>query len=39
MSAIDGNFGWLVTIGTGGNMFAPTFKQEIAEEIFHQGMQ
>lgn len=34
MSAIDGNFGWLVTIGTGGNMFVPTFKQEIAEEIF-----
>ncbi|MGE7842847.1 acyl-CoA dehydrogenase [Lysinibacillus sp. NPDC093712] len=34
MSAIDGNFGWLVTIGTGGNLFIPTLNQEIGEKIF-----
>lgn len=34
MSAIDGNFGWLVTIGTGGNLFIPTLTQEIGEKIF-----
>lgn len=34
MSALDGNFGWLVTIGTGGNMFIPTLNQEMGEEIF-----
>ncbi|WP_155593160.1 acyl-CoA dehydrogenase [Lysinibacillus cavernae] len=34
MSALDGNFGWLITIGTGGNAFIPTFSKEICEKIF-----
>lgn len=34
MSAIDGNFGWLITIGTGGNAFIPTFSQNVCEKIF-----
>ncbi|WP_342442103.1 acyl-CoA dehydrogenase [Lysinibacillus sp. FSL K6-0075] len=34
MSALDGNFGWLITIGTGGNAFIPTFSQEICEKIY-----
>ncbi|KOS61073.1 acyl-CoA dehydrogenase [Lysinibacillus agricola] len=34
MSALDGNFGWLVTIGTGGNAFIPTLNQEICEKIY-----
>lgn len=34
MSALDGNFGWLITIGTGGNAFIPTFSQEMCEKIF-----
>lgn len=34
MSALDGNLGWLVTIGTGGNAFIPTFNQEICKKIF-----
>ncbi|MGE7691020.1 acyl-CoA dehydrogenase [Lysinibacillus sp. NPDC097214] len=34
MSALDGNFGWLVTIGTGGNAFIPTLNNEICEKIF-----
>lgn len=34
MSALDGNLGWLVTIGTGGNAFIPTFNQDICKKIF-----
>lgn len=34
MSALDGNFGWLVTIGTGGNAFIPTLTKEVGEKIF-----
>lgn len=34
MSALDGNFGWLVTIGTGGNAFIPTLNKEVCEKIF-----
>lgn len=34
MSALDGNLGWLVTIGTGGNAFIPTFNQEVCKKIF-----
>lgn len=34
MSALDGNFGWLVTIGTGGNSFIPTLNKEVCEKIF-----
>ncbi|QDQ00707.1 acyl-CoA dehydrogenase [Lysinibacillus fusiformis] len=37
MSSLDGNFGWLVTIGTGGNIFIPTLDQEICEKIFSSG--
>lgn len=32
MSALDGNFGWLITIGTGGNAFIPTFSKEVCEK-------
>lgn len=34
MSALDGNFGWLVTIGTGGNAFIPTLNQAACEKIY-----
>ncbi|MGY3189227.1 acyl-CoA dehydrogenase [Lysinibacillus sp. TE18511] len=34
MSALDGNFGWLVTIGTGGNAFIPTLNQDACEKIY-----
>lgn len=34
MSALDGNFGWLVTIGTGGNVFIPTLNKEVVEKMF-----
>ncbi|MFJ7981851.1 acyl-CoA dehydrogenase [Lysinibacillus xylanilyticus] len=34
MSVLDGNFGWLVTIGTGGNAFIPTLNKEVCEKIF-----
>lgn len=34
-SAIDGSFGWLVTIGSGGNMFVPNFKEQACEELFN----
>lgn len=33
-SALDGSFGWLVTIGSGGNMFVPNFKEQTCEELF-----
>ncbi|MBK0404670.1 hypothetical protein I5M27_16875 [Adhaeribacter sp. BT258] len=31
---IDGSFGWLVTIGCGGNFFAAYLSQEVAETLF-----
>ncbi|MGC7929610.1 acyl-CoA dehydrogenase [Lysinibacillus sp. VIII_CA] len=34
IAALDGNVGWLVTIGTGGNAFIPAFSQEMCERIF-----
>lgn len=34
LAALDGNVGWLVTIGTGGNAFIPAFSQEMCEKIF-----
>ncbi|MFJ5563465.1 acyl-CoA dehydrogenase family protein [Lysinibacillus xylanilyticus] len=34
MSVLDGNFGWLVTIGAGGNSFIPTLNKEVCEKIF-----
>ncbi|MEK5234074.1 acyl-CoA dehydrogenase [Lysinibacillus sp. FSL K6-0232] len=34
MSALDGNFGWLITIGTGGNAFIPAFNKDICENIY-----
>lgn len=33
-SSIDGNFGWLVTIGSGGNMFVPNFEEKQCEKLF-----
>lgn len=33
-AAIDGNIGWAVTIGSGGNMFFPSFSQEISKARF-----
>lgn len=33
-SAIEGSFGWLVTIGSGGNMFVPHFKEETCQQLF-----
>lgn len=30
-SRIDGTFGWLVTIGSGGGMFVPNFTEEVAK--------
>lgn len=32
--AIDGNVGWAVTIGSGGNMFIPLFEQQVCDERF-----
>lgn len=34
MAKIDGNLGWLVTIGTGGNMFASLFSKEVSQKIY-----
>ncbi|GAB0170249.1 acyl-CoA dehydrogenase [Lysinibacillus sp. CTST325] len=34
MSVLDGNFGWLITIGTGGNAFIPALNKEVCEKIF-----
>lgn len=31
---IDGSFGWMVTIGAGGDYFFGTMQQEVAREIF-----
>lgn len=33
-SAIDGNFGWLITIGSGGGMFVPNMIEEAAKRFF-----
>jgi len=33
-SAMDGSFGWLVAIGSGGNAFVPNFKEETCRELF-----
>ena len=33
-SYIDGSFGWLVTIGSGGGYFAPIFSPEVATRLF-----
>src|SRR4051812_23260818 len=33
-SRLDGAAGWLVTIGTGGGLFAAQFDEETAREIF-----
>ena len=34
VGAIDGNVGWAVTIGSGGNMFIPLFEGEVCRERF-----
>ncbi|CAM5215010.1 Alkylation response protein AidB-like acyl-CoA dehydrogenase OS=Ureibacillus acetophenoni OX=614649 GN=SAMN05877842_105193 PE=4 SV=1 [Ureibacillus acetophenoni] len=34
VGAVDGNVGWAVTIGSGGNMFIPLFDQRVCEERF-----
>lgn len=34
MAEIDGNLGWLVTIGTGGNVFASLFSEEVSKKIY-----
>lgn len=33
---MDGSFGWLVTIGSGGNMFAPNMDETTCETLFSQ---
>ncbi|MFC4402360.1 acyl-CoA dehydrogenase [Gracilibacillus xinjiangensis] len=33
-SSIDGNLGWAVTIGAGGGMFSPCFKEDVAKDSF-----
>lgn len=33
-SRIDGNFGWLVTIGSGGGYFAASFPPDLSEDVF-----
>ncbi|WP_204553095.1 acyl-CoA dehydrogenase [Bacillus ectoiniformans] len=33
-SSMDGSFGWLVTIGSGGGMFVPYFHSQTADELF-----
>lgn len=33
-SHIDGAFGWLVTIGSGGGMFVPALQERSAQELF-----
>lgn len=36
VGATDGNVGWAVTIGSGGNMFIPLFNQQVCESNFIQ---
>lgn len=33
-SRIDGNFGWIVTIGSGGGMFMPNLKEDAATPFY-----
>ncbi|WP_456272385.1 acyl-CoA dehydrogenase family protein [Bacillus sp. AK031] len=33
-SSINGSFGWLVTIGSGGGFFSGNMKEEVLDEIF-----
>src|SRR5690625_6261599 len=33
-SRIDGNFGWIVKIGSGGGMFAPNMTKETAKYFY-----
>lgn len=33
-SRIDGNFGWLITIGAGGGFFAPFIEPPVSERMF-----
>lgn len=33
-SRIDGNFGWLITIGSGGGMFVPNIQTQWAQPLF-----
>lgn len=33
-SQIDGNFGWLVTIGAGGGFFAPFMSPKVSRDVF-----
>src|SRR5699024_12095060 len=33
-SRIDGNIGWIITIGSGGGMFAPNSKKETAIKLY-----
>lgn len=33
-SRIDGNFGWIVTIGSGGGMFVPNMEEETAQHFY-----
>lgn len=33
-SFIDGNFGWLVTIGSGGNMFVPNMTEKAVTSVY-----
>lgn len=35
-SAVEGSFGWAVTIGTGGNFFYEFMQPELAKEVFSQ---
>lgn len=34
MAKLDGNLGWLVTIGTGGNAFASLLTKDVSEKIY-----
>ena len=34
VSSVDGSFGWLVTIGSGGNMFVPNIDPQHGLELF-----
>ncbi|RIW29193.1 acyl-CoA dehydrogenase [Bacillus salacetis] len=35
-SAINGSFGWLVTIGSGGGFFAGNMKEEVVADVFQE---
>ncbi|WP_421383438.1 acyl-CoA dehydrogenase family protein [Bacillus salacetis] len=36
-SSINGSFGWLVTIGSGGGFFAGNMKEEVLDDVFNSG--